>query len=81
MPAVCFASHGEDGKASYSEVRECEQRENLENAELGPALTSLDAFDSSEFRFVECVHAITVLEPEQACHCAVGSRAPPARLC
>ncbi len=77
MPAVCFAGHGEDDKTSYNEVEECEQRENLESAELGTALTSFVAFSVSLYPSVECVLANIILEPEQTCYCAVGSRAPP----
>ena len=78
VPAVCFACHGADGKSSYSEVRECEQRESLQHVEPGSALPSLDAFSLSVSRFVERMHARDILEPEQAHHYAVGSRAPPA---
>lgn len=81
VPAVCFAGHSEDDKTSYNEVEECEQRENLESTELGTALTSFDAFSISLDRSVECLLEKVVLESEQTCHCAVGSRAPPALGC
>jgi len=77
VPAVCFAGNGEDDKTSYNEVEECEQRENLESAELGTALTSFDAFSVFLYPSVECLLAKIILEPEQTCYCAVGSRAPP----
>ena len=81
LPVVCVSSQREDDNTSYNEVRECEQRENLENVELGTALTTFDTTSMSLFRSVESVPGENALEPEQACYWAVGSRAPPALGC
>ncbi len=80
MPAVCVASPGGDDKTSYSEVEECEQRENLENVELGAALTTLDDFCSLAYRSIESVLGDILLRPDQNRYCAVGPRAPPAAV-
>ncbi len=77
VPAVCVANDSGNEKTSFSEVEECELKEDLENAEAGTALNRVHACDFFPSTCLDCLLGQFILEPEQTCLRSDCSRAPP----